>query len=709
MKNSLLLLLFVSFFLTPLFLSANCIHQPVFQADTLFGQLNNNSKDALILFEDNTIQITGKKADFIEYVVTKELKVKILNEEGLKRFSSYLLPEEFDPTYISHFPEARKYTNVLAELKPDFFGGTIYSKDGQEKEAIIEESTNIVEMVIASTNYYGNFEQPHFVIQNLSIGDELQLKYSYHVRFNMNFLELSSFRVFFNSDIYKNDYHLKISHESDLETSFKYLNGGDPDTIYNQDNLVIYEWFKKKLVDCIDEPGSRPYLQLPYVIFSITPYELLYMFYDSFEERFIPFYSLFSYVREAEHLNIARSVHQGVNTRQFSQINKFVLDQTEGISNDTLNYLKLLKVHNTIADEFKFDPDIDYFKKIDTRDPRMGDYISKRTLRDISRYDLYVYLILKMNLGYFTAYLCDNRVGRISNEYFAPMEDSDYLFAIMLQNNTIQYLYPKKSRFGYYLNEVPFYFENAFARLVSLNDYRNFKEPIAESLRQVKLPGSVISDNQRKTNIMVQINTDSLVANFKARVNLSGQYSTMTRGLYLYDEKDKTVNELYNTKLWEFNDDVKFKKPKIEVVQKEFPFPAKLTADYSSRKILEKNQDTLRIDMSRWFNHIIYSDFTATNRQLDFYPDFVGQDTYVYFLQFDHPVKLLESVETVNIKNNFSELTISATQSSPNSIKISSNYIVKSEVVKAENIKWVKDIFEKIQNLNHSQLTILME
>ncbi|MCD4747153.1 MAG: hypothetical protein K8R58_12725 [Bacteroidales bacterium] len=665
------------------------------------------NNDVKIINENNTIEITGRKASFIKFSITKKIKFKVLTLAGVERFSKFTLPETFDPTYISHFPKDRNYTNVYTYLECNYFKGTITTKNGERKDAEIKQTIDHVKMVMVENNIYGNFEKYIYQIENLNIGDEVIVEYNYDIKYFDNFAKLSSFRIYFNNDIFKENYQLTITHNSELNINIDFKNNATPDSIIDMDNKKVYYWNKSNLYGCINEEGCRPYLSMPHLIFSIKPYELLYTLPYSFEEKYIPFYSLFSYQREKNHLGIARSIFQGVNTKQFIQIEKFVKTETQDITNDSLGYFKLMKINNTIVDEFKFENDINYFKRIDTRDPRIGDYVSKKTVRDISRYDLYVALILKLDLNYFTAYLCDNRTGEISNEYFAPMYDSDYLFAVLLKNNSIQYLYPKKSRFGYYLNEIPFYFENAKARLVHLNDYLNYKNPIDENLRQIILPYR--TENTRRNNIMVKINLDTLSAIFNARINLSGQYSTLTRGLYQYNHKDETINKLYNKKIWELNDQVQVISQETKVNSKEFPFPTVVNTQYQFNNLLETNNDTISLNLKNWFNHIIYNDFDTTYRQLDFYPDFCGIDSYVYYIQFDKNIKLISSFDSTKINNEFGELIISVEQIKPNALKITSYFVITNNKVTVDKIRTVKEIYDKIQEMNNHYLIFKLE
>jgi hypothetical protein len=679
------------------------------KADTNISSTRSMDKDLQIISEKNTIDIIGKKASFIVFSITKEIKFKVLSKQGIADFSKFTLPGTFDPSYIPHAPIDRNITYAMSDLISNYFNASITTKIGAKKEAVIKKNIEGFRMVRPESQTYGRFNKYIYQIENLEIGDEVVVKYNYDLKYIENFAALSSFRVFFHDSYFKENYQLILKHHPNLSFEIDYKNGAEPDSIHTTDEELVYYWDKTNLNPCMKEKGGRPYMSLPYFVFTVMPYELLYTLPYSFEEQFVPFYALFSSLREENHLDIARSVSQGVTSRQYSQINKFVKGQTQDILSDSLGDIKLQKIHNTIVEDFKFDNDIPYFKKADTRDVRIGDYVSKQTIRDIGRYDLYVALLYKLDLFYFTAYLSDVRSGEISDKYFAPMYDSDYLFAVFLTNNNVQFLYPKKSDFGYYLNEIPFYFERSKARLVSLNDYQNYKVPINQEERLIDLPGSNVNENARKSFVQVMVNLDSLTAVFDARITLCGQYSTLTRGLYQLDYKDETVNKLYNKKIWEIDEKVQLIDHDVKVKKKVFPFTTAVNAQYKADNLISKRGDTLSLDLKNCFNHIIYKDLKIEDRQLDFYPDFSGCDTYAYFVQFDKNIKLLKSFKDVEIKNNFGELVISVDQVNANTIKVASHFKSVNNKIVFDEIDVVKEIYNKIEELNNFSLLFLIE
>ncbi len=686
--------LFVSFLL--IFTSSSLALTP--------NSFSKDSEDVLILAEENTIEILGKAILSMHVYISKKVTYKINNTAGIEKVNKLVLPETFDPSYISHHAKARKHTYAFSSLKCEFIKGTITRTNGEVVVAEISSTIEPVEMLVVENMLYGNFEKLHYQIDNLQAGDVVSLEYKYNFPYRENVFRMFSFRVFFHNDIYKEKYSLTVRHNPKLDFELTTENKADIDSSSLAGKVKEYRWEEEKLMGCISEQGSHPYRTLPHIVFSPKPVEFLYTLPNSVNQEFIPFYALYARLREKRHIKTANSILQGVNTRQLTQIYRFVKNETLDIQDDSLGIYKLQKINNTITDNFTFQDDIKYFKGYDMKDAKMGDNITKMNLRDISRYELYSALILKLDLSYFTTYLCDNRVGQISNNYFFPMYESDYLLASVMKDNTIHYIYPKKSSFGYYLDEIPFYYENAVGRLVHLNDYNDRLKPISTDERLVKLPTSNLKNNVRKSNVQVQINLDSLSIDFDASIRLMGQFSTLTRGVYQYNELDETINDCYHQKLWDINDSILVKNKKVEVKKKVFPYTTNVKASYSSNDLLISTDSSYTLDLSNWFNHIYYKDFSAVNRQLDFYTDFTGKDAISYAIEFDKDIELIGEYQNFTINNEFGAYSFMIQQVKPNTIKVASFFTVKNGTLGKDQVQAVEHIYTKIQELEKFKL-----
>ncbi len=662
-----------------------------------------NDQGLVILSESNQIDIADDKLEFMIFYISKEVRYKIVSDNGIERISKIILPEKLDPTYIFHAPKERNFSHVYSRMNCEYFTGSVSSADGSTREFNLEPEIEEIEMMMKDLEYYGTYKKFIYRLENLKIGDIVTIKYKYSVPYQENFYQLNSFRIFFNSDIPKNKYELTINHHPELYFQTDYLNNAEPDTIIKTEKMISYHWKRDTLYGCIDEPGSRPYLSLPHVTFSPMPYDLYYTVEKSFERRFTPFYVLYAMSREERHRAISLSVLQGVNTPQYLQIRKFVKRQAQGIMDDTTGIKTMQKIHQTITDNFEYGDNMDFFTREDIRDPKIGDQIGNQTLTDLSRNDLYLAMMLELDLNYCTTYLTDNRSGVISDNFFLSMYDSDFLYTAFYGEGEVAFFYPKRARYGYYMNELPFYFENTRARLVQFTDYLKREGMINEEFRQVYTPISPVSNNIRNTRVAVNINLDEMKTEFNTQVYLSGQFSTMTRGLYEYDYQLEKVNHLYNKKVWDIGSEVQLNDHEITIETKEPPFTSRLKANYTSDKLIKKDGDSYILSIKNWFNHIIAPDLTARNRQMPYYPDFSNRDSYIYFIKFDKEIDLTTSLEPIVITTDHINLNIQIDQLDKNSIKIES-FLALTGIIGLDEMQELEKAFNEIEKLNNSSL-----
>lgn len=679
----------------------------VFSQNGYFDQTTFAYEDAVIFEEKINYEIAGKKIDFIEFVISKSIMIDLKSQKAVDYFANYVLTKLEDPLYVAHAPTGRNYSPLFSNLKVNYFEVNKVLADGEREEIKTKASYNDFYSSSLLDDFYDKYYEITYHIDGLNIGDTIIIEYSYTIPYNENFFKLSSNRFFFNSNIYKEKTSVKLSHNNRLKSTINYYNDAKPDTIVKGETFTNYVWELVDLQPNIFEEGSKAYKELPYVVYSLFPYDLLYELPNSFQEEFLPYYSILSYLREKKFLALLESAYQGVNNKQFSQTRKYIGAMTSSLPKDSKGEEKIKQIHNDIALNFQFSNDIDYFKKKDTRNPRMGDYITKKTIRDIKRYDVYAFILFELKHQFYTVYLADHRYGVISEDYFKPMSESDYLFSVLTEDR-VHFLYPKKSRFGYLFGEIPFYFQNTDSRFVHLSDYRAHEQAVNTEMRKVEMPISGINDNYRKTNTLVNVNLQNNTVQFNARINLSGQYSTMTRGVYQYNVKDETINPIYNQKIWENISGANDTSAQAEITNKEFPFNANVNASFTSSELIQQNGDRLSIDLSNWFKHIIYPAMDTKNRTLDFYPDFQMRDTYVYFLKFDKEVQLAEGFDNIEINNDFGELEISINQMDPHSIKITSSFAVVAQKIKSEEIEQVKEIYEAIEKTNKYHLKLVL-
>ena len=660
------------------------------------------------VIESDSIQIslTGNKTDFIPFIFKRYLRVHINSEEGKNAFSRFELPENFDPSLIIHAPAQRNTGKPLTNVDIRKFRVKITRPDGTIFSPEITPEIEMFRGVDYAEDKFGEYQKYIYAIEDISPGDILEIEYQYMVLYSENMFSLMTLRIFFHDRFPILEKYFSFTRPKDLdaEVNAYFCQYAE----HNEGNTISNTLSFKDLDACINESGIWPYLSLPHIILSIRPDEMVYTIPYTFQESYIPFYVFGASQREQRHLTIVRAMAFGTNTSQYNQIRRFIEKHTANVANDTTGYSQLYAIHNYIADNFEFDEDLDYFNRLDIRNDLMGDYITAGVIRDRCRYDTYVALISGLGLNYFTAYLADKRSGIISPEYFEPTISNDNLFAVLLKNDNIQFLYPKKERFGYYLNELPFYFEDVTVRLVYLDDFRDYKKAIEAVFRSIKTPASNSQDNVRTQSANVYVNLEDLTTSFNANILLSGQFSTLGRGAYLYDSRDNTVNPIYYMKLWEaISPGASPEIFEVESISQDFPFKATFKAEFMAQNCVSMNTDTIILDLTGWFNHVVDQDLDSGRRCLDYYPDFMFTDTYNFKVEFDKNVKVVSSLPDTEIKNDYGQFIVKGIQMLDGSIVFSSRFTVNSQVIPASDISYVEEIQNAIESLNSMKVIVV--
>jgi hypothetical protein len=407
--------------------------------------------------------------------------------------------------------------------------------------------------------------------------------------------------------------------------------------------------------------------------------------------------------RESYDYTMRKNAMNNVKDKQNSLVDKFIAEKSAGIP-DSNTYGKLFVIHSTIADSFRFVSDEEMFQELDIRPERLGDFTAAYKIREISRQKLYAKILSELKYNYFTMYISDNRLGTIDSIYTSPIWNNEYLYSILV-NNSFVLMHPKRSDFGYYLEELPFYWENSTGVLV--NSYDLFYKYI-EKPRIFGTAGSSLNDNVRLSNIMASVDLDSKQIDFEARVSLSGQYSTMTRFIYTLNQKDSINNPLYNKKISDISGDVKVRSSEIVSSRAAFPYNISVKSSYTkSNGLASAQNDTMILDLGGWFNHIITDLGGSVNRELDYYPDFVGQDTYRYFVKFNRPVKVISGDLPADIQNKFGKLEFKITQPQPEVILIESYFVTTSGRVAAADFNDVREIYNVIEHANGAALKFI--
>lgn len=684
--------------------------------------LNVFAQNSRILNEELTIQFHDYSIVNMSVDISKKIKIFINDEKMLNKYSKITIPDDFDPTYQPHASEIRKVNKLFSFIKIDKVNATISNKTGKNsiklekkesfKEFIDEYNYNKQEYLISffpsspnllnfnTTNTakkkYLKTNEINYPINNLKIGDTLDFEYSINIPYYENLYKFFSNRIFFNGTEYKENCKFTLIHNDVLKIDLVANDIIAPDSTYKTKSLNYLIWQKKNLEPNLMEINSKPYINLPNIVFTPIPDNFRWQLPNSMERAQAPYFALITPFRENEMLNIIVGIRDNVKTKQYYEINKFFETHLIDESKDSTRILSLIKIQNLIADKFKYQDDEDYFRDIDFREERIGEFLQSNIIREISRYNLYYAILSKLEHPFYLAFVSDKRQGEFNQFFSSPMVNGDFLFAVVQPNGVLAYIYPKKSDFGLFYDEIPFYFENTNTQLVAPTDMYRRKEDYLNVYRNTTTPKSTAKDNVRKTICMTLVNLDSLSMNFQTKVNLAGQFSTMTRSIYTHDIVDKTINKIYGNKVFELSNKTKLNKKETIKINTEFPFNANFNFNYTDNSLIQKENDSIyNIQISSLFNHIFENVYKE--RKLPFYTDFQFTDTYVYNIKFNKPIKEVISNDTINISTNFGTYNFTVTQSQPDVIQISSFLSFIKEEIPENEIKNLAIIFDKIK------------
>ncbi len=665
------------------------------QGETKADPLCKN-EDILILKEKDSYTFTGVKAYFLNLIVDKEVEYKILNNQGVEKLKVFVLPELIDETYFVHAPDIRNISYLPENSLLLSFSGEVVKPNGTQVKINPDPRLAGIK-TLNDKGFFGTLNTFKFDIPGLNTGDIVRIRYKISIPFRDNIYSLMVSRFFFHHSYPVKSLDFSFSYNQALLADTAFYNGCRVDPTLCGENLC-FQWHFDNLPGCLDEAGSRPYLDLPWFSFHPKMNETLEYDYDSYNAEFVAPWYLMTGHREGKFEYYTKEAEQGIRNQDNSGFDKIAL-RFNNAKNDSVNRLNLWRFQKWMADSTLYHPDTSYYLMNEMQlISKPGVDLAGGIIRDHTKDEIYAAMIHRLGYGYVNAYLMDKRIGAVSSRYFASMHDNDVLFAIPLAENIISYVIPPSDRNHYYFEELPFYYEDTPAIIIHYSDFKGYKRNYYDSLRVVNTPGSAYSENVRNTSCAAAVNTDKLDITFSGKTNISGQYSTLTRSIYLGKLPDNKINPCYSHKFWEIGGLVK---PAVfSIVNNDYVFPYKTTISgvYQSSALRKTGDSTFEIDISDWFRHVTYPGLSSGNRVTDFYPDFQGSDKYFYMLSFDKNIELLDIPAKINIENKLGSYVFNIQQTAKDKVLITSFYITKGKVIRAVDIADVVSIYEAIKS-----------
>jgi len=698
----------VSIKLDDSFLSEDAV---ILEEKCIFNEGGNRVPEYTFLNYSANYAFFDRSVQGVNPIVQKHLRIKFLTQIGIDKYTKFILPESFDPSSDNYNIRPQWRDSILRPLGEfeciRYFAARIIKPDGSIIKAIVDEST--YEEIFNSITFTKKYYKWIFQINNIEVGDELELDYSYEGVYNYGY----SNRIFFHDriPIQKLDFTFRFPMR-DLYI-MSYHNGAYPvDSIMvtpSTPHYTEYMFQMNNLKGCINETGSRPYKQLPFITFY--KHDMNFGIADpktNFIKTPLPYPWSFAmlptvgYKYEDLNLRLSRMDHTTRILNTYAE----TLRKNAG---DTAAAFIISELQHDLAENFDFKEDPGYYHGEKNDLEKLGSNVENNVLRQMSRIRLYDEIMMRLDRPYYHSLLTDKRISEIDINRYEPIIASRVSIAVPYNDFILNY-YPKSYRFGYEANELPFYYEDIFSFLSPQFEKAEKKYELVPlvKFKFIKTPSSSQNDNFRNTACKLSISLDSLKINVQSKIQLTGQFSTLTRGYYLYGSVDTTINPAYYKIIANTADQPLATKMNVTPVDKKYPFEVMVNQEFSTNNRLKKvNDKEFSIKLEDWFNNITDEDFQAKNRYLDYYPDFQSQDIHRYLFHFDHPVEVT-NIQTFQkkINNSFTDYEINASQPGPQDVLLECTYVVKPVSVPASNAKDVENVFNAIHEINASVLSI---
>lgn len=614
-----------------------------------------------VLEDDLSIRLRKTKPEFFALFFERRKVVRFASEEDIIQHAGVVLPESLDPPYDDMYVA---WNERGAASRPrwlntrlDHFVARVIRPDGSWKELPVKAMLEEEQLMTLRT--YETVWNYVLDVQGISVGDHIEFRWKYMLPYDYNWphtfgwrglewmdnwARLTSWRVFFHGDLPIRKQRVEVLYHvlHGME-----MGGAKPDEVKEEGRMIRCVWNNRDLPGCIREVNARPANDLPHIVMQLVPEDFRYWRSDRLTGLPFPQPYWLQVIRYREYRAFWwwRIGRKNLPDRQTALMKEFI--RREG-GNDTLASARMKRLHDNIAQQFSYEKDMLWYMDKDMSVQRLGEQVSEKRIRDNSRYDLYARLLNTMGLDHVTGYVLDKRVGLMSDIYFTPMWDSEYLFGARGEDGVL-WMHPKRTRIGRLANELPFYWQGTPALLSNLD---LIIDDVPPPPLFVDLPVDDPAGNVRGTEYTIDVDLDKGTMNGEVKVFLSGQFSTMCRAAYQEAAIDSTVDPLYG---WRPTDAYGVRPTTWSPgdLSTDPPFRFRTSARIALEEFLVQSADsTYTIDLASLISHVVPTSFRAEDRTLPFYWDFPQLDRYRVELRFDQDVEIMNAATLATFESS---------------------------------------------------------
>ena len=651
--------------------------------------------------------ILSDLTEFFFYSSTKEkvvrsVKYKINTKKGLEQLKHYKMPESFDHAFDKELFQqgrrARINTPYMREYTIKVFAARKFSRQRWANVTVKERYET--QRWIKPTGEFSDEQIMVFDLGKMEIGDVLEIYYE------------SYFDAQYGSNIfYFTAPYPKLTCEYDFvyrmdrftkDPSFILPINIDPANVYT--SKVDYDNYY--LVTTKIQLGTQDANNYPLNSFESAKMPHVFADFTYFRSMIKYEQNKYLFNRTVKPKNYNWTVSIDTNSKeqirtydkQASALRKF-LGGLPPAGTDSTNVVFAAALCDTLNNFRYITANQLFYNESALYEHYSGDHLLKRRLAGHSAWKLYQDLFKDARLFYYQVNAQDGRLGEHDPKKHIHFGYENSFIALPFKEGFV-YLMPRSDGQKYLFNEVPFYYEDILAAYIPMN-VQFAKSKADKIFRMIKTRTSTQAQNTRTENAAVKVSLDSLSARLLIKEELSGQFYTILRPMYLNENIDSTIAPHYFKKCID-KPGATAKKTKPVSGSHEFPF--KHVFDCSG-KISFK--DSARLSLKNWFSFTLSKRTISEAPHYDYYFDFAQEDSYSFLLEFSRPTEIT-NLQTFahSVNNDFFELESKITAEKENTYKVEARFIVKKKIIPKDQTNLLTELVESLDQLNNFTLEL---
>jgi hypothetical protein len=663
-----------------------------------FPQIKNLAKSSF----EQTTQIddhTDIICQFAKSEVRRLLTFYVPDEQAATELSVYTLPDDFDPAYSKFMQvQGRKDLNKGADLEDYIlkqFGARMMVKGVWTELKLDYKFKKRRWLQPGGEIFYDDV--PVISLQGLKAGSVLQIFYTavFSGAYGENIFYLTGKYPKVNADYY---------FEYNVERS---LNGFNYARVFNlNDSLVQHTQepgkdrsiHKLKVHATNLKPNfypknTRQSETLPHVVLDFALYTMITeRFHDNGVER--NNYTS-SRPRDFEWMMFLDTnyTYEKIYVKHFSDLRKF-MKTLPPLKKDS-GALDFLKVYRDTIAQFRYiSQNQIYFNESNLKDVGLLDHIARRRVPEYSR-TLLEEMLWESNRFFYVANVMDKRLG-LHSALIRAHRPYEHMFTVIPEKGRYYYLLSRPNGLNYYPNELPFYFEGGIAAVFSRNFEDSDSNRLGKSFKFIRLQEGTANENTRTENASLSINLEKKEMSYTGKVNLSGQFSTILRHLYLKQAIDSTIEPYYFKRATD-KPGAKNQQMKLSAKTSDYPF----RHSFNCSETLPISTSSV-ISVKDWFSFTLNKKVFPVMPQLDYYFDFTYTDIYNFVLIFDKPAEITNAdAFTKNMTNEYFDLQSAIQKQENGNYLLSVRFQVKQPCLKVKDVNIFEQQLAALEELNN--------